>query len=432
MESLKTYNDVKTYLYGLKVQGRRYGIDRMILLSEALGHPEQYFPVIHVAGTNGKGSTCAMLESIYRMSGLRTGMYTSPHLVSLGERIQVNREILQPEKIIEYTRFLKPIVDRLAERDRDNHPSFFEFMNAMAFIHFMREKIDICILETGCGGRLDSTNVVTPVLSVITSVSLDHCEILGDTIPLIAKEKAGIIKHEKPVVMGCLPPEAEEVVRKYAQKQQSPLYSISSYFSKTHYPETNLLGDYQKRNAAMAFLSGRVLKNQFPVDEALMRKALLNVSWAGRWDKYTLDNGKTLILDASHNPEGTVFLQQSLENQIKQDKQRPIIITGALGLVRAKALMSIICRFALEIFLVRPQQSRACSFEELETAITVDYSGKIYRSTLSELFPSPGHCAVGEKGSTIIATGSIYLIGEILEAISHDPPTHEQNLQDAP
>lgn len=434
MTFLKDYNDVKGYLYSLKTQKSKYGIDRMALLSQMLNHPEQNFPIIHVAGTNGKGSTCAMLEAIYRAAGFRTGMFTSPHLVYIGERIQVNRERLSPQKIVEYTRLLKIIADQLAEKDVDNHPSFFEFMTAMAFLHFMHEKIDICILETGLGGRLDSTNIVNPMLSIITSISLDHCEILGDTIPIIAGEKAAIIKRKKPAVTGSLPLEAEAVVQEYAQKQQSPIYSIQRYFSKNgnHYPETNLPGNYQRRNAAMALLSTIILKDRFPVSETIVRKALLNVNWAGRWDKYTLEDDKKLILDASHNPEGIAFLIQSLENQMQEDKQSPIIIAGTLGLSRAKALMPAVSRFAQQIFLVQPQQSRACSFEELEATIPDNYSGKVHRTTISELFPYPRCCTVGIKGSTIVVAGSIYLIGEVFEAIFHGKSPQEQNLQDSP
>ena len=168
------YESVRTWLYGLRNRGSSYGIDRMREFVEILGQPQSTFPCIHVAGTNGKGSVSAMLERIYRGSGLRVGLFTSPHLVHQGERIQVDRCRLSEDEILQYTNELLPHANQIAQRDPDNHPTFFEWMTAMAFVHFKRSKVDLAILETGLGGRLDSTNVVQPQASVITSIGLDH------------------------------------------------------------------------------------------------------------------------------------------------------------------------------------------------------------------------------------------------------------------
>ena len=193
---MQNYGRIRDYLYSLKHKGSKYGIDRMRLFAEQLGQPQLKFPCIHVAGTNGKGSTCSMLEAIYRANGYKTGLYSSPHLIRQGERVQVNREILDEADIVAYTERLRPIADALGAADADDHPSFFEFMTAMAFLRFAEAEVDIALIETGLGGRLDATNVVDPELSIITSISLDHVEQLGDTLTAIASEKAGIIKNE--------------------------------------------------------------------------------------------------------------------------------------------------------------------------------------------------------------------------------------------
>ena len=173
------YADILDYLYALKNRGSRYGIERMHLLCEALGHPEQKFPVIHVAGTNGKGSVCAMLEAMYRDNGYKVGFFSSPHLVHLGERVQVDRQMLSELEIVRYIEQLRPIAAELGKSDPNLHPTFFEFIAAMAFLRFAGASVDIACIETGLGGRLDATNVVDPELSIITTISLDHCDILG-------------------------------------------------------------------------------------------------------------------------------------------------------------------------------------------------------------------------------------------------------------
>ena len=185
--SLTDYAAVQDYLFSLKAQGLKFGIDRMRLLAAAIGQPERAVPCVHVAGTNGKGSVSAMLDAIFQEAGLRRGLYTSPHLVRLGERVQVNRQILTEAEIMAYTRELRPIAARLAATGGvDDHPSFFEFMTAMAFLQFARKGCDVNVIEVGMGGRLDATNIVTPAVSVITSIGLDHCEMLGHTVELIA------------------------------------------------------------------------------------------------------------------------------------------------------------------------------------------------------------------------------------------------------
>ncbi|NDV61714.1 bifunctional folylpolyglutamate synthase/dihydrofolate synthase [Puniceicoccales bacterium CK1056] len=430
-QTLDSYEAVRSYLYGLKHRGALYGIDRMREFVAHLGHPELAYPVIHVAGTNGKGSTCAMLESIFRTAGYKTGLFTSPHLVHQGERVQVDRHMLTREDIVAYTRRLKPIAEAVEQAHPDHHPTFFEFMTGMAFLRFAEAAVDVGIIETGLGGRLDATNVVQPELSVITSISLDHTDILGDTIEAIASEKAGIIKPGKPVVMGLLPVEAEQVIEQVARDRGAPLHKVSEAFGadEGQFPLTGLPGDYQRHNAATATLAARILGDSFKLSEAQIREGLLRVNWAGRWERHNLKD-RAIILDATHNPEGALHLEKNLQQLVRKTGKKPVILAGTLGLPRARALMPVVARYAREIHLLVPKQPRACSLEELRASLPSTFEGKVFESAVHELFPAPGTCAAGNPAETLVATGSIYLIGEIMEALYHEVPVGEQSLQD--
>ncbi|MCD8482108.1 MAG: bifunctional folylpolyglutamate synthase/dihydrofolate synthase [Verrucomicrobia bacterium] len=425
------YPAVKRYLYSLKNRGARYGIERMEVLVRELGHPERRFPIIHIAGTNGKGSTTAILESIYRAAGLRTGMFTSPHLVYQGERVQVNRNILSHDAIVSYTARIRAAGESIARVDAELFPSFFEFMTAMAFMRFADEAVDIGIIETGLGGRLDATNVVCPEVSVITSIGFDHCDILGDTLAKIATEKAGIIKPGKPVVIGWLPPEAEAVIRARAQALGCAVHSVKERFGEDlqSYPVPALEGDYQRMNAATALTTIEVLAAKFNVSQQAINVGLANVRWPGRWEHHALAD-REIILDATHNSEGVVWLERNLRALVEHKGYRPVIVTGTLGMMRAQAIMPVLAKYAREIILLQPRQPRACSFAELRSCIPADFAGKIQDCDLKQIFPRPGVCTVGLPGDTIVATGSIYLLGEIMEAVYHESPIAEYVLQD--
>jgi dihydrofolate synthase/folylpolyglutamate synthase len=403
----------------------------MRLLVEALGHPERRFPSVHITGTNGKGSTAAMVEAILHRAGWRTGLYTSPHLVRLGERVQVDRCILTEAEIIAYTNELRPVAEELARSAPEDHPSFFEFMTAMAFLQFARRGCDFGVIEVGLGGRLDATNVVLPEVSAITSISLDHCELLGDTPERIAAEKAGIVKPGRPVVIGRLPPGAEEVIRDIARARGSVVHSVREEFGDdtANYPRTNLEGDYQRWNAATATLVGRILGERWRLDSRVIAEGLQQVRWPGRWERMML-GGRVLILDASHNPEGASVLAMNLERFVAERGRRPVVITGALGVQRAGALLGTIAAWAKEIHLVVPHQARACSYDELEGLIPREFSGRVVRATVEDLFPGPGWCSAGTTTDDIVVTGSIYLLGEILARLSPRPGQGEGRLQD--
>ena len=428
------YAAVTDYLFGLKAHGVRFGIDRMALLVAELGHPERAVPCIHVAGTNGKGSVAAMLDAILHAAGWRTGLYTSPHLVKLGERVQVERRALTEAEIVAYARELRPAAERVAAENPGDHPSFFEFMTAMAFLQFARKQCEMSVIEVGLGGRLDATNVVTPEVSVITSIGLDHCEFLGNELAQIAAEKAGIIKAGRPVVIGRMPAVAEEVIRGIAAERGARVTSVAADYGDEleRYPQTNLEGDYQRWNAATATLVARALPEKWRISDQAIAQGLAHVDWPGRWQRVRI-GGRITMLDASHNPEGARVLDANLTGLVAETGRAPVVITGVLGVARARPLIETICRHAKEVYFVVPNQARACSYEELAALVPADFharGGRIVRGTVAGLFPDEGRCAAGGVDDVVVVTGSIYLLGEVLARIGPGSAAGEGRLQD--
>jgi len=429
---LAGYAAVQDYLFGLKAGGVKFGVDRMRILSERIGNPELRVPCVHVAGTNGKGSVSAMLESILRCSGQRTGLYTSPHLVRLGERVQVNREILTEAEIVGFVRELQPVAADIArEGGPGDGPTFFEFMTAMAFLQFARRACTFSVIEVGLGGRLDATNVVEPEVSVISSIGMDHCEMLGDTLEAIAGEKAGIIKAGRPVVMGRMPPEAEATIRRIAAATGAPLHSVREVYGDgvEAYPRTSLEGDYQRWNAATATLAAGLLPRGLGVTGDSISRGLMSVDWPGRWQRIEI-GGRLAILDSSHNPEGAAVLDHNLEGLVREVRRPIVAVVGALGTMRAKAILEVLSRHCRDIHLAVPHQSRASTFEELEALVPGAFRGRVIRSTVEELFPSGAVCTAGGSGDVVVVTGSIYLLGEILGRLEPQRGPGEGRLQD--
>ena len=430
---LTSYEAARDWLYSLKNGGSKYGIDRMIRFSEELGHPERSYPCIHVAGTNGKGSVCAMLERVFRAHGYRTGLSTSPHLVRQGERIQVDRRILSEERILEYVRQLQPVAARIAAEDPELHPSFFEFMTAMAFLHFQNEAVDIAVVEVGLGGRLDATNVLRPEISVITSIGLDHCEILGDSVEKIAREKGGIIKPGVPLVIGLLPESAEREIRLLCQERSCQLVSVRERLGDDldAYPETNLKSRYQRINAGVATLVSEQLQEPFCLDLQAVRKCLRDVAWPGRWEERQMARRK-VIFDVSHNAEGAVWLEDNLRQLVEEGRgARPDVVMGVMGRYRAESLVPVACRWAESITFVVPAQSRACSIEELTECVPANFRGEVKSSSVDALFPAKGVCSLDIPSERpLVVTGSIYLIGEIWDRFYQESPLGQGALQD--
>jgi dihydrofolate synthase / folylpolyglutamate synthase len=401
--------DAVSFLFGLRNRGSSFGIDRMKAFARLLGHPERQYPVIHVAGTNGKGSVCAMLEACFQANGFSTGLFTSPHLVRLGERIRVDGQAISDQDIVGCVEWMRSLADQRLLSFPELYPTFFEFVAAMAFHVFERDQVDVAIVETGLGGRLDATNIVEPVVSVITSIGLDHCDLLGYEIASIAREKAGIIKKGKPVVLGWLPEDAELVVREIAADLECQVVG-TSHLQSMELPKTSLTGSFQRKNGAVTIATCQLLSDRFDLQMSKCRKALLEVKWPGRWQEIDI-YGRMVILDATHNAEGCLCLDENLQSL----NEKPVVLTGTLGEDRARDLMQVVSRYAREIRLLVPNQPRACSYETLEDAIPADFSGKVIRSTVLREF----HSSSSEQASNIpfVVTGSIYLLGEVLATI---------------
>lgn len=292
----------------------------------ALGHPERAYPAIHVAGTNGKGSVCAMLSSILTAAGYKVGLYTSPHLVSLTERFRFCEKDILEDELAELIFQVKDLVDNGYEL------SYFEFTTTIAFIWFKKIGIDIAIMETGLGGRLDATNVITSLVSMITNVSLEHQSYLGATISQIAREKAGIIKKGVRVISGVRDKEAREVIRRTSKEMGSRLLELDRDFScalsadntleyhgrnlHIHSIETNLLGRYQQDNLALALAACNYLMNEgYKIDEEHIKKGAKNVFWPCRLE--FLRGTCKAIIDGAHNPAGVTEFKAFLESEIK-------------------------------------------------------------------------------------------------------------------
>ncbi len=428
---LDGYESVRDFLYSLRYRGAKYGLERMQAFVEALGNPHQQFKSIHVAGTNGKGSTCSMMEHIYRANGYKTGLFTSPHLIRQGERIQVNGEILSEDEIVDYTKRMIPYALKGCGGNLDEFPSFFEFMTAMAFVRFADMKVDIALIETGLGGRLDATNVILPQLSIITSISYDHMDILGDTLAEIAAEKAGIIKPDIPVITGELPDEAFAVINNICAERGSALNRVQDAYYGSEYPETNLEGSFQRINAAMALLATQKMHSVLPCDDTLSRRALHEVSWPGRWERLHLENGQQLILDATHNEEGIRNLSSNLESLIRENGVKPIIIVGTLGHDRAKPILELVAQYAESIYLLKVSQPRALSTEELISYIPKSFPrDQVFTPEIDAMFQPNKTTIEARDSQAIVVTGSIYLIGEISERVKLDQPANQQMLQD--
>jgi dihydrofolate synthase/folylpolyglutamate synthase len=282
------------WLYSLEARGEIYKLERMDAALDLIGNPQRKLRSVHIAGTKGKGSVAAMLDSCIRAAGYRTGLYTKPHLVNLAERTRIDGAEIVPERMLDYIERLHAIYDRAGLA-----LTFFEFTVAMMFLYFADEHVDFAVIETGLGGRLDSTNVVTPILSVITPIGFDHMEYLGHTIASIAAEKGGIIKQEVPVVIGAREPDARVVLTSIAAQRRSAVRLIDRDFSyRSHTPahrfdyrglglnlpdlEIGLAGPIQHENGAIAVAALESLRVQgFQIDESAIRRGLRDIYWPG-------------------------------------------------------------------------------------------------------------------------------------------------------
>ncbi len=372
-----------------------------LLLSKYLQNPEKHLTCIHIAGTNGKGSTSHLLASVLQEAGYKVGLYTSPHLKDYRERIKINGEEISKEFVVEFVAKNKSFFEQ-------HSLSFFEMTVGLAFDYFVKQKTDINIIEVGMGGRLDSTNIITPIASVITNIGLDHTQFLGNTLEKIAFEKAGIIKPKIPVIIGEYTPETKNIFLEIANKNQSEIYFASDLISQT-YPSA-LLGDYQVHNKKTVVQTLNVIKNQFEITNEHIENGFLNVikntQLQGRWQQIN-DNPKT-ITDTAHNAHGLKIVL----NQIKKEKFEHLHII--LGVVNDKDLNEILPLFPKNAtyYFCKPNILRGLDAKILQQkASEFQLTGKVYHS-VSNAYKS----AIQNAGRNdfIYIGGSTFVVGEIL------------------
>ena len=510
-----TYSEAIQFLYNLRLFGAKFGLENTLKLAALAGNPQNQLRFIHVAGTNGKGSTCAMLESIYRAAGLRVGLFTSPHLVSFRERIQVNRQLISESDVVRMVDELRGLVaagvppavepgvppgganirisqgmavftpapgGRMppstsggtpdATNRQDACPTFFEFITVMALKFFAERKCDLVIWETGLGGRLDATNIVMPLASVITNIAFDHEQWLGDTLAKIAAEKAGIIKPGIPVVTATDEPEALAVIEKTAREKKAPLINVGqasrlSPFEKIGKSETGatpvlpLLGEHQKINASLALAAVEALQNKIPASEGNIRAGLQNVNWPGRLQWVTLPDNQRLLLDGAHNVAGAKVLREALLSwssiprpaglsggTLKRELQQAGSKTGAprkftliLGILQDKDwqhICEILAPLASRIFTVPVSSERSANPNQLAaTCRAANPAAEV--TTCASLGEALNHLSVAGIGRAdlpvgldaqqrvptldppVVITGSLYLVGEALELLELSP-----------
>jgi dihydrofolate synthase / folylpolyglutamate synthase len=412
-----SYAEAIQFLYGLQMFGANFGLENTRKLAALAGNPQTQLRFIHVAGTNGKGSTCAMLESIYRAAGLRVGLFTSPHLVSFRERIQVNRQLIPENELVRLVEEIQPL---LKQFPADNHLTLFEVVTVMALKFFAEQKCDLVIWETGLGGRLDATNIVTPLASVITNIAFDHQQWLGDTLEKIAAEKAGVIKPGIPVVTATDESSALAVIKKIAQEKIAPLTTVAADgnppLTKFAAPCRDaatlpLLGEHQKINAALALATVEVLQKQIPVAAEKIHEGLQNVNWPGRLQLIEKPDGQKFLLDGAHNEAGAKTLRTALEKYFGGEK--PVFIFGALTDKNWPEICQMLAPCAAKIFTVPLASARTADARAL--AKTFRSANPQAEVLACENFSEAINASKSEP--FIVVTGSLYLVGEALERL---------------
>ena len=422
----------------------KFDLEHMRVMLRALDHPERRFPSVLIAGTNGKGSTAATLASILHASGMRTGLYTSPHLASINERIRINGEVIGDDKFA----LLHDMVERTAERLIEEgelpwHPSFFEMLTAMAFEYFATSKLDIAVLEVGMGGRLDATNVVDPRLSVITDISLDHEKFLGNTIAEIAREKAGIIRRGGIVVTLPQTPAANDVIGNAILDQNAtavsavpyvppvtpaaPRYEATSASARivSRYPvqvmgkqilvETPLIGRHQLRNVALAIAAAEELgKQAFPVTAESIEQGIRETRWPGRFQVIpATESAPDYILDVAHNPAGAWALRSTLS--ASYENRRLIFVFGAMRDKAIAEMCEILFPLVERAIATQADNPRSATPQEIRDAASRAQT----EIELSSDVPSALQCArdLAKKDGVVVITGSIYVVGEAMRVL---------------
>lgn len=418
-----TYEEALEYIHGVNWTFCKPGLDRTRELCAALGNPQDSLKFVHVAGTNGKGSFCSMLDSVLREAGYRVGLYTSPYITVFNERMRVNGDNIPNDTLAAITEYVRPIAEKMTDK-----PTEFELITAIAFEYFKRERCDVVILEAGMGGRLDSTNIIsTPMLSVITGIALDHTTFLGDTVEKIAAEKAGIIKSA-PVLFGGEDESARAVIARRAEECGvpfiEPVYSLiknlradlrGTRFSYRHHESVkiNLLGLYQPKNAALVLEALDALSVLgMPVEEKDLLSGLEKASWSARFE--IINHSPLVIFDGAHNPQGIASAVESILHYFGERKV--IVLTGVLKDKDYRFIADKLARVASSAFTITPDNPRALTAEEYAEVLRGYGVCTTPTGSISEAV-SLALAQADKRGDAIVCLGSLYTYGDITAEI---------------
>jgi len=420
-KSRLSYTEAVEYLYGLQKYGIKFGLSKTSNLLRAFGHPHRGQKYVHVGGTNGKGSVAAMVEAILMRSGLKVGFYSSPHLVRFTERFRLGGREISPERAADLVREVREAVDPAEP------PTFFEFTTAMALIHFAREKADISIMEVGMGGRLDATNVIRPLASVITNISLEHQAFLGRRLLQIAREKAGIIKRGVDVATAVAQPPVIRLFEAICTERGVPLYRLGKDFririedsgfkyygldQRLEHVEVGLLGRHQYRNAALALATVEILRRKgCRVKEADMTEGVKTPHWPGRM--HIVSRNPLVMLDGAHNPAAIRNLVKSVTRDIEYE--RLILVLGVMADKDISKIVREIVPASDYVICTRPEYYRAAPPETLRKAALPFWKGGEVCSNLAEALKRATDMAGPDD--LVLVTGSLFTVGEAMACL---------------
>ena len=425
------YDEAMKYITEVGNFGSNYGLERTHKLLEYLDNPEKNLKLIHIAGTNGKGSTTSMITEILMGAGYKVGMYTSPFIEEFEERIQINRNNIPKETLAALMDEIKEAVDKVIEAGY-NHPTEFEIITVLMLLYFKKENIDFGVIEVGLGGTLDSTNVITPILQVITSISFDHTNLLGNTLEEIAGEKAGIIKKEIPTVIYPQQEEALKVIKNKCLEMGSDLYIANNenlkfenvvnrdkpYQLLKYNNEIDillpLLGEHQIINLSVAMKAIEVLNNRNITDISVgsIVKSIKNVTWKGRLE--VLSNNPYVVIDGAHNIQGIETLSRNIKKYFKYNNL--YLILGILADKDVDEMVKVITPMAKKVYAVTPNSIRAELAEDLKNEIIKYNENCQAYDDYKEAYLSALNNA--DENDLVLASGSLYMIGDMRRIIN--------------
>ena len=416
------YTEALEYIHSVSWTFCKPGLERIGELCEKLSHPEKKLKFIHIAGTNGKGSTSAMLDSVLRKAGYKVGLYTSPYIRVFNERMRIDGENISNEELASLTEYIKPIAEQMTDK-----PTEFELITALAFEYFARHNCDIVILEAGMGGRLDSTNIIdTSVISVITGIALDHTAFLGDTVEKIASEKAGIIKKGVPVIYGGADASAKSVIENKAKEMESDFVAVDysslkinsmalegTNFDYADYSglKISLLGSYQPRNCAIVLNAVEVLRKKgFEISDSALREGVASAMWPGRFE--ILSSDPLIIFDGAHNPQGIEAAVESIKLYFATRKI--CLVTGVLRDKDYTYIASKLSEVAKAAFTFTPDSPRALDSEEYAKVLRGAGIEAQSSESVKEALENAKIYAIANN-CPIICVGSLYAYAELID-----------------